>query len=106
MAPTWAGPGLLYLLLLSFRFCLKMGQNQSGPGGGGGSGGDKKDDKEKKKYEPPVPTRIGKRKKKGKGPEAANKLPQITPHSKCRLVHSCVHWLELMNGITLYGRFV
>lgn len=62
-----------------------MGQNQSGPGGGGGAGGDKKDDKEKKKYEPPVPTRIGKRKKRGKGPEAANKLPQITPHSKCRL---------------------
>ena len=30
----------------------------------------------KRKYEPPVPTRVGKRKKKSKGPEAANKLPQ------------------------------
>ena len=29
----------------------------------------------KKKYEPPVPTRVGKKKKKMKGPEAANKLP-------------------------------
>ncbi|XP_063717214.1 26S proteasome regulatory subunit 4 [Symsagittifera roscoffensis] len=60
-----------------------MGQNQSGPGGG--AGGDKKDDKDKKKYEPPVPTRIGKRKKRGKGPDAANKLPAVTPHTKCRL---------------------
>ena len=59
-----------------------MGQNQSGPGGG--AGGDKKDDKDKKKYEPPVPTRIGKRKKRGKGPDAANKLPAVTPHTKCR----------------------
>ena len=30
---------------------------------------------EKRKYEPPVPTRVGKRKKKSKGPDAANKLP-------------------------------
>lgn len=30
----------------------------------------------KKKYEPPIPTRVGKKKKKLKGPEAANKLPQ------------------------------
>lgn len=30
----------------------------------------------KKKYEPPVPTRVGKKKKKSKGPDAANKLPQ------------------------------
>ncbi|XP_075252540.1 26S proteasome regulatory subunit 4 [Convolutriloba macropyga] len=61
-----------------------MGQQQSGQGGGAG-GGDKKDDKDKKKYEPPVPTRIGKRRKRGKGPDAANKLPAITPHTKCRL---------------------
>lgn len=30
----------------------------------------------KRKYEPPVPTRVGKRKKKSKGPDAATKLPQ------------------------------
>jgi len=62
-----------------------MGQNQSGHGGGGaggerGSGGEKK-----KKYEPPVPTRVGKKRKRAKGPDAANKLPQVTPHTRCRL---------------------
>lgn len=61
-----------------------MGQAQSG---GGGQGGDKKDDnKDKKpKYEPPVPSRVGKKKKVQKGPDAAHKLPSITPHTKCRL---------------------
>ena len=29
----------------------------------------------KKKYEPPVPTRVGKKKKKTKGPDAASRLP-------------------------------
>ncbi|KFB53206.1 AGAP003215-PA-like protein [Anopheles sinensis] len=58
-----------------------MGQNQSA-----GSGGDKKDDKDKKKkYEPPIPTRVGKKKRKAKGPDAALKLPQVTPHTRCRL---------------------
>jgi len=39
------------------------------------------------RYEPPVPTRVGKKKKRGagKGPDSANKLPAITPHTKCRL---------------------
>merc|ERR1712044_50826 len=61
---------------------LKMGNQQSGAGGEGG----KKNEKgEKKKYEPPIPTRVGKRKKKMKGPDAANKLPQVTPHTRCRL---------------------
>lgn len=62
-----------------------MGQPH--PNGMGGQGGDKKDDnKEKKpKYEPPVPSRVGKKKKVQKGPDAAHKLPSITPHTKCRL---------------------
>lgn len=30
----------------------------------------------KRKYEPPVPTRVGKKKKRMKGPESASKLPQ------------------------------
>lgn len=60
-----------------------MGNRQPGAGR---DLGDKKDDKDKKKkYEPPVPTRIGKKKKKTKGPEAANKLPQVLPHTRCRL---------------------
>jgi len=59
-----------------------MGNQQSGSGGGGK---DKGEQKEKKKYEPPVPTRVGKKRKKVKGPDAANKLPGVTPHTKCRL---------------------
>jgi len=63
-----------------------MGQGQSG-GMPGKPGGDKKDgkDKEKKKYEPPPPpTRIG-RKKKKRGPEASSKLPEVKPHTRCKL---------------------
>ena len=39
-----------------------MGNQQSGSGGGPGK--DKGDKTEKKKYEPPVPTRVGKKRKK------------------------------------------
>jgi len=55
----------------------RMGNQQ--PGG-------KKDDKdkEKKKYEAPIPTRVGK-KKRVKGPDMANKLPEVKPYTKCRL---------------------
>jgi 26S proteasome regulatory subunit T2 len=61
-----------------------MGQNQSN--GPGGSGGDRKGEEKKKKYEPPVPTRVGKgRRRKAKGPDAAQKLPAVTPHARCRL---------------------
>uniref|UniRef100_A0A2K6UDJ2 AAA+ ATPase domain-containing protein n=1 Tax=Saimiri boliviensis boliviensis TaxID=39432 RepID=A0A2K6UDJ2_SAIBB len=60
-----------------------MRQSQSG---GHGPGGGRKDDKDKKKkYEPPVPTRVRKEKKKTKGPDAASKLPLVTPHTQCRL---------------------
>ena len=62
-----------------------MGNQQSGSGGGPGGNGGKKNDKEKKRYEPPIPTRVGKKRKRVKGPEAACKLPQVTPHTKCRL---------------------
>jgi len=58
-----------------------MGQRQSQSG----QGGDKKDDKDKKrKYEPPVPTRVGK-KKRSRGPDTVNKLPVVTPHTRCKL---------------------
>nr|CAD7588280.1 unnamed protein product [Timema genevievae] len=53
-----------------------MGNFQFGP---------EEQEKEKKKYEPIVPTRFGKKKKRQKGPEAAVKLPKVTPFSKCRL---------------------
>ncbi|EDV20319.1 26S proteasome regulatory chain 4 [Trichoplax adhaerens] len=32
-----------------------------------------------------MPTRIGKKKRKSRGPEAATKVPLVTPHTKCRL---------------------
>jgi len=60
-----------------------MGQNQSG---GANRDKSKKDDKDKKKrYEPPIPTRVGKKAKKNRGPSASNKLPKVTPHRNCRL---------------------
>jgi len=40
--------------------------------------------KKKKKYEPPPPSRVGKRRRK-RGPDRANKLPAVTPHTRCRL---------------------
>jgi len=66
-----------------------MGQGQSGglPGARPPGGGEKKDgkDKEKKKYEPPPPPTHKGRKKKGKGPEASTKLPEVKPHTRCKL---------------------
>uniref|UniRef100_A0A7E4VFZ9 AAA domain-containing protein n=1 Tax=Panagrellus redivivus TaxID=6233 RepID=A0A7E4VFZ9_PANRE len=66
-----------------------MGQNQSfnNRRGGDNGGGDADKDKQekKRKYEAPIPSRIGKRKKGGRGPDTASKLPTITPHTRCRL---------------------
>ncbi|KAJ0792526.1 putative proteasome endopeptidase complex [Helianthus annuus] len=58
------------------------GMNRQGPPGDRNNSGDKKD----KKFEPPAPpARIGRKQRKQKGPEAASRLPTVTPHSKCRL---------------------
>ena len=38
---------------------------------------------QKKKWEPPLPTRVGKKKKRG--PAAASKLPAVFPTTRCRL---------------------
>ncbi|KAI8994814.1 26S proteasome subunit P45 [Pilobolus umbonatus] len=48
-------------------------------------GNDKKDKEKdkKKKWEPPVPTRVGKKKKRG--PDTTAKLPQVFPTTRCRL---------------------
>ncbi|CAO3671749.1 unnamed protein product [Umbelopsis vinacea] len=59
-----------------------MGNAQSGLP----PGKDKKEDKDKdkkKKWEPPVPTRVGKKKKRG--PDATLKLPAVYPTTRCRL---------------------
>lgn len=46
----------------------------------------KKDQDKKKKFEqPPQLTRIGKGRKRKKGPQIAAKLPEVTPLSKCKL---------------------
>ncbi len=51
--------------------------------------GDRKGDannKKEKKYEPATPpTRVGKKQRKQKGPEAAACLPVVTPTTKCKL---------------------
>ncbi|KAJ3479529.1 hypothetical protein NLI96_g8998 [Meripilus lineatus] len=62
-----------------------MGNAPSGMGpGGGGHGHEKKDQQpQKKKWEPPLPTRVGKKKKRG--PAAASKLPAVVPATRCRL---------------------
>ncbi|RHZ64232.1 hypothetical protein Glove_326g128 [Diversispora epigaea] len=65
-----------------------MGNAQSGLPPLGGPGGDdkNKDDKDKdkkKKWEPPLPTRVGK--KRRRGPDATSKLPAVYPTTRCRL---------------------
>jgi len=59
------------------------------PPGGGKAPGEKKDDKKQKpKWQPPKPTRVGKKTKKAKGPQAAYKLPTVYPNLKCKLRQS------------------
>jgi 26S proteasome regulatory subunit T2 len=64
-----------------------MGQGQSGISGFRPGGNEKKDkkDKEKQKYEPPPPPRTLGRRKKKRGPEAIAKLPDVKPHTRCKL---------------------
>lgn len=62
-----------------------MGNQQSG--NLGGNQGDKnKDGKKRERPAPQLPRPRGKgRRKAKKGPEAASKLPAVTPHARCRL---------------------
>uniref|UniRef100_A0A0D9X381 AAA+ ATPase domain-containing protein n=1 Tax=Leersia perrieri TaxID=77586 RepID=A0A0D9X381_9ORYZ len=68
-----------------------MGQGTpGGMGKQGGAPGDRKPggdgDKKDKKFEPPAaPSRVGRKQRKQKGPEAAARLPNVAPLSKCRL---------------------
>lgn len=57
------------------------------PGGGLPPTDGKRPDekKDKPKWQPPKPTRVGKKRKKAKGPQAAFKLPTVMPSSKCKL---------------------
>ncbi|WVW85565.1 26S protease regulatory subunit 4 [Kwoniella bestiolae CBS 10118] len=60
-----------------------MGQAPSSgaPGGGKRDGKDNKD--KKSKWEPPIPTRVGKKKKRG--PDASSRLPPVYPTTRCKL---------------------
>lgn len=69
-----------------------MGANQSNQNlQGSGAPGDDKDKKDSKKdkpkYEPPPQptTRIGRRKRRAAGPNAAAKLPMVYPSARCKL---------------------
>ncbi|KAI9637425.1 putative 26S proteasome regulatory subunit 4 [Dioszegia hungarica] len=78
---------MLNAFSLSF-FHHNMGQTPSSAApGGGGAGKDGKDGgkdkKQQSKWEPPVPTRVGK--KKRKGPDASNRLPAVFPSTRCKL---------------------
>ncbi|GAC94094.1 hypothetical protein PHSY_001663 [Pseudozyma hubeiensis SY62] len=58
-----------------------MGQAPSGGAPGRGGKDNKKD--QQKKWEPPLPTRVGKKKKRG--PDSSSKLPAVYPNTRCRL---------------------
>ena len=58
-----------------------MGQAPSGGAPGRGGKDNKKD--QQKKWEPPLPTRVGKKKKRG--PDSSSKLPTVYPNTRCRL---------------------
>lgn len=63
-----------------------MGQGT--PGGMNRQGDRKPDggDKKEKKFEPSAPpARVGRKQRKQKGPEAAARLPTVTPVTKCKL---------------------
>jgi 26S proteasome regulatory subunit T2 len=66
-----------------------MGQGPSGGLTRQGLPGDRKQDgsdKKDKKFEPAAPpARVGRKQRKQKGPEAAARLPTVTPHTKCKL---------------------
>jgi 26S proteasome regulatory subunit T2 len=62
-----------------------MGQAPSGLGMPGKKAPTDKKQDDKKKWVPPVPTRVGKKKKKVKGLTFGTKLPNVMPSTKCRL---------------------
>lgn len=61
--------------------CCFKGQGASGLPGGDRK---KKDKSKKPKYEPPVKTKIGRKKRKG-GPSTAEKLPDVFPRNRSKL---------------------
>ncbi|KAI6185289.1 26S proteasome subunit P45 family protein [Aphelenchoides besseyi] len=80
-----------------------MGQNSSHRKNEDGGRGDA-DREKKRKHEPPIPTRIGKRKKGSKGPDAANKLPAVVPTARCRL--KLLKMERINDYLTLEAEFI
>lgn len=79
-------PNCVCLVLAADHHRARLqGQGQSAPGGGRQPPGGDKDKKkdQPKKFEPPLPTRVGR--KKRKGPNTAQKLPAVYPNARCRL---------------------
>lgn len=67
-------------------YILEGQQHSGGSGSGSGSGNDKDAKRQKRERPPPPPPTVrGRRRKGGKGPESASKLPLVTPHARCRL---------------------
>ena len=66
-----------------------MGQGTPGGLNRQGLPGDRKpdgSDKKEKKFEPAAPpARVGRKQRKQKGPDAASRLPTVTPLTKCKL---------------------
>lgn len=78
----------LSLSLSSLPLRITMGQGTPGGLNRQGQGGDRKNegDKKEKKFEQPAPpARVGRKQRKQKGPEAAARLPTVTPVTKCKL---------------------
>jgi len=63
-----------------------MGQGPSGLNRPPNSGDRNTNDKKEKKFEPAAPpSRVGRKQRKQRGPDAAGRLPTVTPHTKCKL---------------------
>ncbi|KAJ8426872.1 hypothetical protein Cgig2_033793 [Carnegiea gigantea] len=63
-----------------------MGQGPSGLNRPPNSGDRNPNDKKEKKFEPAAPpSRVGRKQRKQRGPDAAGRLPTVTPHTKCKL---------------------
>jgi len=82
-------PNTLHFHLVQFPNRSTMGQGTPGGMNRQGHPGDRKQDgsdKKEKKFEPAAPpARVGRKQRKQKGPDAASRLPTVTPVSKCKL---------------------
>jgi Proteasomal ATPase OB C-terminal domain len=74
---------IFYEILNTFKGNAPSGMPPGGDQSQNPNDKDKPKEPPKKKWEPPLPTRVGR--KKRKGPAAASKLPAVFPTTRCRL---------------------